>query len=57
MFGLPTAVVSIVCYSLCCMEVTEDAPDEDSEYDEEEENLPKEIDQGYNISKTYSYLS
>lgn len=47
MFGLPTAVVSIVCYSICCMEVTEDSQEEDSEFDEEEEYLPpEEIDQG-----------
>ncbi|XP_048748970.1 protein disulfide-isomerase TMX3-like [Ostrea edulis] len=46
MFGLPTAVVSIVCYSICCMEVTEDSQEEDSEFDEEEEYLPpEEIDQ------------
>ncbi|KAK3085762.1 hypothetical protein FSP39_008311 [Pinctada imbricata] len=37
MFGLPTCVVSVVCYSLCCMEPMDDgvvdSEDEDDEYD------------------------
>ncbi|XP_062598124.1 protein disulfide-isomerase TMX3-like [Saccostrea cucullata] len=46
MFGLPTAVVSIVCYSLCCMEVSDEAPEEDSDYEDEGEDLPpKDIGQ------------
>lgn len=34
MFGIPTAVISVVCYSLCCMETVDDefnSEDEDSD--------------------------
>jgi len=39
MFGIPTAVISIVCYSLCCMdtvdeEIHSDDEDSDDEYRE-----------------------
>lgn len=37
MFGLPTAVVSIVCYSICCMEGADDVQEEDSDLEEEGE--------------------
>lgn len=37
MFGLPTAVVSIVCYSICCKEGADDVPEEDSDLEEEGE--------------------
>ena len=32
-FGLPTTIISIVCYALCCME-----PIDESEYDEDDED-------------------
>ncbi|XP_078337756.1 protein disulfide-isomerase TMX3-like isoform X2 [Crassostrea virginica] len=37
MFGLPTAVVSIVCYSICCMEGGDDIAEDDSDLEEEGE--------------------
>lgn len=36
MFGLPTVIISIICYSLCCMDTLEDLPDDDEEDDEDE---------------------
>ena len=44
MFGLPTAVISIVCYSLCCMETFDDEvhSDDDSD-DEERETIAQQI--------------
>ena len=39
MFGLPTVIVSIICYSLCCMEAIDDGPvDSDEEDDEDGED-------------------
>ena len=35
MFGLPTAVISVVCYSLCCMESIEDEVQSDEDSDDE----------------------
>ncbi|KAK6177947.1 hypothetical protein SNE40_012805 [Patella caerulea] len=37
MFGLPTVIISIVCYSLCCMETLDDGAtsEDDEEYDED----------------------
>ena len=45
MFGLPTAVISIVCYSLCCMESIDDEIHSDDEDSEEEirETLAQQI--------------
>ncbi|XP_060062707.1 protein disulfide-isomerase TMX3-like [Ylistrum balloti] len=41
MFGLPTTVISVVCYSLCCMDTVDDLPESDDENsDEEHEVLP-----------------
>ncbi|GFO25430.1 protein disulfide-isomerase tmx3 [Plakobranchus ocellatus] len=37
MFGLPTLIISIICYSLCCMETIDDGPYDSEEEDEEEE--------------------
>ncbi|KAJ8312664.1 hypothetical protein KUTeg_010037, partial [Tegillarca granosa] len=37
MFGLPTVVISIVCYSLCCMEPIDDGVPDSDEEDEDEE--------------------
>ena len=41
-FGIPFAVISIVCYFLCCLEGSEstevDELSEDSELDDEEKN-------------------
>ena len=37
MFGLPTAVISIVCYSLCCMETIDDEIRSDDEEDSDDE--------------------
>lgn len=46
MFGLPTAVISIVCYSLCCMETVDDEIHSDDDSDEEErETLAQQIEQ------------
>ena len=49
MFGLPTAVISIVCYSLCCMDTIDDeihSDDEDSD-DDVRETIAQQIG-GYN---------
>ena len=35
MFGLPTAVISVVCYSLCCMESIDDEVQSDEDSDDE----------------------
>ncbi|KAL3859866.1 hypothetical protein ACJMK2_010055 [Sinanodonta woodiana] len=40
MFGLPTAVISIVCYSLCCMDTIEEELESDEDSDEEIEPPP-----------------
>ncbi|CAL1547990.1 unnamed protein product [Lymnaea stagnalis] len=40
MFGLPTLIISFICYSLCCMEPLDDIPDEDEEDEEDEKNCP-----------------
>lgn len=37
MFGFFTVVVSIVCYSICCMEGVDDVLEEDSDLEEEGE--------------------
>ncbi|XP_045192174.2 protein disulfide-isomerase TMX3-like [Mercenaria mercenaria] len=36
MFGIPTAVISVVCYSLCCMDTIEDEVHSDDEDSDEE---------------------
>lgn len=36
MFGIPTAVISVVCYSLCCMETVDDEYQSDDEDSDEE---------------------
>ncbi|XP_033754640.1 protein disulfide-isomerase TMX3-like [Pecten maximus] len=42
MFGLPTTVISVVCYSLCCMDTVDDLPESEDEHsDEEHELLPQ----------------
>ncbi|XP_071091730.1 protein disulfide-isomerase TMX3-like [Haliotis cracherodii] len=35
MFGLPTIIISVVCYSLCCMEPIDDEMAEDEDEDED----------------------
>lgn len=37
MFGIPTGVISCVCYSLCCMETVDDGALSDEEEDSDEE--------------------
>ena len=37
MFGIPTGVISIVCYSLCCMDTVDDEIHSDDEEDSDEE--------------------
>ncbi|GFR93924.1 protein disulfide-isomerase TMX3 [Elysia marginata] len=37
MFGLPTVIISIICYSLCCMEAIDDGPADSDEEDEDED--------------------
>ncbi|XP_059140714.1 protein disulfide-isomerase TMX3-like [Physella acuta] len=37
MFGLPTLIISFICYSLCCMEAIDDLPDEDEDGEERDQ--------------------
>ncbi|OWF52560.1 protein disulfide-isomerase TMX3-like [Mizuhopecten yessoensis] len=39
MFGLPTTVISVVCYSLCCMDTVDDLPESEDENSEDEQEL------------------
>ncbi|XP_041375256.1 protein disulfide-isomerase TMX3-like [Gigantopelta aegis] len=39
MFGLPTVIISVVCYSLCYMEPIDDLPEESDEDEIEEERI------------------
>ena len=43
MFGLPTAVISVVCYSLCCMETIDDEIQSDEDSDDEVETTAQLI--------------
>ena len=43
MFGLPTAVISVVCYSLCCMETIDDEVQSDEDSDDEVETTAQLI--------------
>lgn len=47
MVGLPTLIISVICYTLCCMETIDDFRDED-DYDSEEEGEepPPYLEQG-----------
>jgi hypothetical protein len=40
MFCLPTVVISIVCYSLCCMEPIDDELADEFDEDEDEDGFP-----------------
>ena len=58
MFGLPTAVVSIVCYSICCMEGGDDIAEDDSDLEEEGEErfTSGEISQGETLTNAFIWL-
>lgn len=50
MFGLPTCVVSVVCYSLCCMEPIDDAAIDSEDEEDEYDPIPdKEPPKGMNL--------
>lgn len=53
MFGLPTAVVSIVCYSICCMEGADDVSEEDSDLEEEGEEETGQETENLESSKPF----
>lgn len=42
MFGLPTTVISVVCYSLCCMDTVDDLPESEDENSDEEQELQQQ---------------
>ncbi|KAI8759422.1 protein disulfide-isomerase TMX3, partial [Biomphalaria glabrata] len=35
MFGLPTLIISFICYSLCCMEAIDDLPEDEGDEDDD----------------------
>lgn len=42
MFGLPTTVISVVCYSLCCMDTVDDLPESEDENSDDEQELQQQ---------------
>lgn len=46
MFCLPTVVISIVCYSLCCMEPIDDELADEYDEDEDEDGIPIQRNEG-----------
>ena len=41
MFGIPTAVVSFMCYALCCMSTVDDGSPSEYREDSDEEGPPE----------------
>ncbi|KAK3757633.1 hypothetical protein RRG08_000148 [Elysia crispata] len=58
MFGLPTTIISIICYSLCCLETIDDGPvDSDEEEDEDGEGSHSRLYDGPPPPLTFSQTS
>ncbi|ESP01942.1 hypothetical protein LOTGIDRAFT_206090 [Lottia gigantea] len=45
MFGLPTVIISVVCYSLCCMETIDEGVNSDDEDMDEYEGQRRELEE------------